>query len=87
MFCLHHARFELHCVRFRCQLHDLVLQGFVHVPLIIGGIFKVEVDGLVIWDRKVEGRFPDSKEVKDLVRKVLAPDKNLGHIDRSLTNS
>ena len=48
-----------------------------------GGIFEVRVDGEVIFSRDQEGRFPESKELKQLVRDRIAPDKPLGHSDRS----
>ena len=43
-----------------------------------------EKDGatILLWDRKIEGRFPESKEVKQLIRDVVNPDKDLGHSDR-----
>ncbi|MEN8130373.1 MAG: SelT/SelW/SelH family protein [Pseudomonadota bacterium] len=44
-----------------------------------GGIFEVRVDGDLIWSRKVEGRFPESKELKQRVRDRIAPEKPLGH--------
>jgi selenoprotein W-related protein len=47
-----------------------------------GGIFEVTLDGEVIFSRKQEGRFPESKELKQLVRDRIAPDKPLGHSDR-----
>ena len=47
-----------------------------------GGIFEVSVDGDLIWSKKDQGRFPDSKELKQLVRDRVAPDKDLGHSDR-----
>jgi selenoprotein W-related protein len=47
-----------------------------------GGIFEVRVDGEVIFSRKQAGRFPESKELKQLVRDRIAPDKPLGHSDR-----
>ncbi|CDS09465.1 hypothetical protein LRAMOSA10825 [Lichtheimia ramosa] len=37
---------------------------------------------LLIWDRKEKGRFPEVKEVKQLVRDIIAPDMPLGHSDR-----
>jgi len=46
-----------------------------------GGIFEVRVDGEVIFSRNQEGRFPESKELKQLVRDRIAPDKPLGHSD------
>ena len=43
---------------------------------------KSSVNGpIVLWDRKVTGRFPESKEVKQLVRDIVNPAKNLGHSD------
>ena len=47
-----------------------------------GGVFEVRVDGELVWSRKVQGRFPESKELKQLVRDRVAPDKDLGHSDR-----
>lgn len=47
-----------------------------------GGIFEVRVDGEVIFSRNQEGRFPESKELKQRVRDRIAPDKPLGHSDR-----
>ena len=47
-----------------------------------GGIFEVRVDGELIWSRKDQGRFPDSKELKQLVRDRAAPDRDLGHSER-----
>jgi len=47
-----------------------------------GGIFEVIANGELIWSRKEKGRFPDIKELKQLVRDVISPDRDLGHIDR-----
>lgn len=47
-----------------------------------GGIFEVIVDDEIIWSRKEKGRFPDIKELKQLVRDHVAPGKDLGHTDR-----
>ena len=48
-----------------------------------GGVFEVRLDGETIFSRKREGRFPESKELKRLVRDRIAPDMDLGHSDRS----
>jgi selenoprotein W-related protein len=48
-----------------------------------GGVFDVRVDGQLIWSRKERGRFPESKELKQLVRDRIAPDRSLGHSDSS----
>ena len=47
-----------------------------------GGIFEVRLDGVTIFSRKEHGRFPESKELKQLIRDRIAPDKKLGHGDR-----
>lgn len=47
-----------------------------------GGVFDVRVDGTTIFSRKEHGRFPESKELKQLVRDRVAPGKDLGHSDR-----
>ncbi len=46
-----------------------------------GGAFVVLVDGAVVWSRKQEGRFPESKELKQRVRDHIAPGRDLGHSD------
>lgn len=48
-----------------------------------GGIFEVKVDGGLVFSRKAAGRFPESKELKQLIRDLIAPDKALGHSDRT----
>jgi len=47
-----------------------------------GGIFEVRVDDEVIWSREEMGRFPDIKELKQLVRDHIALQRDLGHTDR-----
>ena len=49
----------------------------------MGGVFDVSVNGERIWSRKDTGRFPDIKELKQLVRDRVAPAKDLGHSERS----
>jgi selenoprotein W-related protein len=46
-----------------------------------GGRFQVRVDGDVLWDRKRAGRFPEMKELKQLLRDHIAPERDLGHSD------
>jgi selenoprotein W-related protein len=48
-----------------------------------GGVFEVRVDGATVWSLKGEGRFPDIKELKQRVRDRVAPERSLGHADRS----
>jgi selenoprotein W-related protein len=49
-----------------------------------GGVFAVRVDDEVIWSRKERGRFPEIKEIKQLVRDRVAPGRSLGHTDTPL---
>jgi selenoprotein W-related protein len=51
-------------------------------PDVTGGVFEVRLDGNLVWSRKDKGRFPDIKELKQLVRDHVAPDRSLGHVDR-----
>ena len=46
-----------------------------------GGVFEVRVDGETIWSREKRGRFPELKELKQLVCDRVAPDRDLGHSD------
>ncbi|KAK8138894.1 Rdx family-domain-containing protein, partial [Apiospora sp. TS-2023a] len=36
----------------------------------------------VLWDRTVDGGFPETKELKRRVRDVIEPNRDLGHVDR-----
>jgi hypothetical protein len=35
-----------------------------------------------LWDRREDGGFPETKELKRRVRDVIEPDRDLGHVDR-----
>lgn len=48
-----------------------------------GGVFEIRVDGALIWERKRDGGFPDVKTLKGRVRDLIAPDRDLGHLDRA----
>lgn len=55
-----------------------------------GGVFQVYVydenandsEKELLWSRKAVGRFPESKELKQIVRDFIRPDKGLGHSDK-----
>ena len=47
-----------------------------------GGIFEVRLEGKSIFSREQQRRFPESKELKQLVGDRIAPDKDLGHSGR-----
>lgn len=46
-----------------------------------GGTFEVILDEIIIWDRKKEGRFPEAKEIKQRIRNIIDPARDLGHSD------
>ncbi|ARM83298.1 MULTISPECIES: SelT/SelW/SelH family protein [Marinobacter] len=46
-----------------------------------GGIFEIHVNGKRIWSRKEQQGFPDIRELKQLVRNEVSPDRSLGHTD------
>jgi selenoprotein W-related protein len=47
-----------------------------------GGVFEIYLDGELLFSREREGRFPESKELKQLIRDRIAPSMELGHSDR-----
>ena len=50
-------------------------------------IFEIRVNGAPIWSREKDGGFPEIKVLKSLVRDVVAPTRDLGHIDVKLAPS
>lgn len=59
------------------DVHGVMLQ-----PSEVNGRFVVRIDGNEIFDRKQSGRFPETKELKQLIRDVINPEKDLGHSDK-----
>ncbi|CEJ89489.1 Putative Selenoprotein domain-containing protein [[Torrubiella] hemipterigena] len=70
--------------------------GEVALQPATGGIFTVTISTLtvgdaataapthtVLWDRKVDGGFPETKELKRRVRDVIDPKRDLGHVDKN----
>ncbi|AQS86009.1 MAG: SelT/SelW/SelH family protein [Acetobacter aceti] len=47
-----------------------------------GGKFEITVNGVLVWERVRDGGFPGPKELKKKVRDVIAPERDLGHVDR-----
>ena len=62
---------------FSDDLYSVSLQ-----PSEIAGRYTIYLNQEIIFDRKREGRFPEIKELKQLVRNLVNPDKPLGHSDR-----
>jgi selenoprotein W-related protein len=53
------------------------------VPNAEGGVFDVRVDGRTVFSRKAAGRFAEMAELKRALRDVVAPGRELGHVERS----
>ena len=58
------------------------LGGVTLRPAEVAGRFTVTLGEEILWDRKREERFPEPKEIKQLIRDRIAPDRSLGHSDR-----
>ena len=61
---------------FENELDSVVLK-----PSDVNGSFHISINDKKIFDRKEFGGFPEIKELKQLVRDVVAPGKSLGHTD------
>ena len=46
-----------------------------------GGAFEITVDGVTVWERKRDGGFPEAKILKQKIRDVVWPERDLGHSD------
>lgn len=62
---------------FTDDIHGVLIQ-----PSEVSGRYTVRIGDIKIFDRKEAGRFPEIKELKQLVRDVVSPEKDLGHSDK-----
>lgn len=46
-----------------------------------GGRFEIHCNGKMIWERKRDGGFPEAKVLKQRVRDLIDPERDLGHSD------
>lgn len=46
-----------------------------------GGVFEIRVEDDLIWERKRDGGFPEAKVLKQKVRDIVWPERDLGHSD------
>lgn len=51
-------------------------------PSELGDRFSIFVDATVVFDRKSNGGFAATKEIKQLIRDIIAPARSLGQSDR-----
>ena len=56
--------------------------GITLIPSKIAGIFEIRYGKDIIWERGHKKGIPDIKELKQKVRDLIAPNKDLGHIDK-----
>jgi selenoprotein W-related protein len=59
------------------ELYAVTLQ-----PSETAGRYSIRVDENTIFDRKEWGGFPEIKEIKQMVRDKVNPEKSLGHSDK-----
>ena len=57
------------------------IRGVTLIPSNIAGIFEIRHDNQIIWERGKKKGMPEIKELKQKVRDLVAPNKELGHID------
>jgi selenoprotein W-related protein len=58
------------------------LKGVMLQPAEVPGRYTISKNDVVLFDRKCEGRFPEIKELKQLIRDHVSPGKSLGHSDK-----
>jgi selenoprotein W-related protein len=58
------------------------IKGVTLLPAEVEGRYSIYINEEKIFDRKEAGRFPEIKELKQLVRDLVNPAKSLGHSDK-----
>eukprot|EP00611_Tribonema_gayanum_P013271 TRINITY_DN2408_c0_g1_i1.p1 TRINITY_DN2408_c0_g1~~TRINITY_DN2408_c0_g1_i1.p1 ORF type:complete len:104 (-),score=38.21 TRINITY_DN2408_c0_g1_i1:663-974(-) len=59
---------------FEKEIGEVALQ-----PSPVSGTFRIAANGIEVWERKKDGGFPEAKVLKQRVRNVIVPTKDLGH--------
>jgi selenoprotein W-related protein len=62
---------------FEAELGEVAL-----IPDATGGVFEIRIDDQLVWSRAERNGFPEPKEIKQIVRDIVAPGRDLGHIDQ-----
>ena len=57
------------------------LAGVTLRPSEVNGRYSIHIDDKRVFDRKEYGGFPEIKELKQMIRDLVAPGKDLGHSD------
>jgi len=55
------------------------IKGVTLIPSETGGRYTISVNDVVVYDRKEAGGFLEIKQLKQLIRDVVNPEKDLGH--------
>lgn len=58
------------------------VRGVMLVPAEISGTYTIYINEEKLFDRKEMGKFPEIKQLKQLIRDQVNPGKSLGHSDR-----
>ena len=58
------------------------LGGVTLKPSEVSGRYAITVNDELLFDRKQAGGFADIKEIKQIIRDKIAPEKSLGHSDK-----
>lgn len=58
------------------------LKGVTLQPAEVSGRYRISLGDESLFDRKEQGRFPDIRELKQVVRDRVCPEKSLGHSDK-----
>lgn len=53
-------------------------------PSEVSGRYTISINEKIIFDRKQYGGFPEIKELKQIIRDKVNPQKSLGHSDRKI---
>lgn len=61
------------------------LKSVTLLPSEVNGRYTIFINDNKVFDRKESGGFPEIKELKQLLRDIISPGKNLGHSDRKLS--
>lgn len=72
---------------FSTALGEVALQpatgGTFVVDIVTAATAQSQPQQRILWDRKTDGGFPETKELKRRVRDVIEPGRDLGHVDRN----
>lgn len=57
-------------------------KGVLLLPSEIGGRCTIFINDDKLLDRKESARFPEIKELKQMIRDIVSPGKDVGHFDK-----